>query len=156
VHPIARRQRERPAEGRHVFRIWQIPVRARRHGFHVPFADGARIAAIEDRHDLVAADLQQEVVLRIAVIGRDRLWRRDEHERLTVLELRRNRADMRRDFLETLVEQRLVLRVPLHVLEHHPGLAILDLPHRLVDRQSITWRGEIFLLDRKVGLVVFD
>ena len=54
-----------------------------------------------------------------------------------------DRLGVRSNFIEALIEQRAVFRIVVHPFEDHPRLAVLDPPHRLLDRQSVSRRERL-------------
>ena len=94
---------------------------------------------LADVNRLGAADLQEEVVLVVDVAGRDRLRRRDEDESHPLRRAPQSRSVDVGDFVETLVQQRAVLGILLHVLQDHPGAAALDASNRLLQGEAGRW-----------------
>src|SRR5882724_3717656 len=114
------------------------------------------VLAVPHAHALGAADLEEEVVLRVQVEGRHRAGRGEEDEPLAAAHGRKDRPGLRRGFVETAIEQRAVFRVLLQALQHHPGAALRDPPHRLFRGEAVA--GSLLRpdADRERAGVVLD
>src|SRR6185503_3380255 len=87
--------------------------------------------AVEYTDRLLARDLEQEVVLGIDVKRRDRPRRGYENESFAFEHpVARRRAQRFRD-VEASVQKLGILGDLLHVLQHHPRLAVLDASKRI-------------------------
>ena len=113
------------------------------------------IACRELGHHLAAPDLEQDVVLGIEVVGRDRKRRGYEDEPLRGQHRTGRGLDLGTDFLEQAEQQRFVGGHLLDIFEHRPTLRLGDLADRLGDGQAVRFRLAVDP-DRQIAAIVFD
>src|SRR5207249_2374636 len=94
------------------------------------------VVARQDVEALAAADLQQEVDLRVHVEGRRLVGRGQEDVPLAGEDAARTRVPQRLDFGQAGVQQLAVRGVQLDLLEHDPRVGLRDAPETLLDGQA--------------------
>src|SRR6266566_1772933 len=133
VYAITRRELELRGTRPELLRQAHVSMTAREETLQLAFGHKRPLA---DVNRLGASDLQEEVVLVVDVAGRDRLRRRDEDESHPLRRAPQSRSVDVGDFVETLVQQRAVLGILLHVLQDHPGTAALDASNRFLQGEA--------------------
>ncbi len=95
-------------------------------------------------------------MLGIEVERSDGIGRGDEDEADLAEHFARHRLDHARELAERLVEQGLVGRVLVDILEHHPAAALFDRADRVLDRKAIVADRVGIDAIRQVAGIIFD
>lgn len=95
------------------------------------------VAGIEQVNLFAALKLQQEIVLRVHVIRRDRSGRRHEDEALRQAHAGADSLGVAFYFREAFMQQGPIVRIMLDVLEYHPRLALRDAANGFLGAKAI-------------------
>ncbi len=133
MNAVSRTQVKQAFPGLQVLVEWQVAVSAEAEGFDPFFGNGGTVRPVKHRHELCSAYLQQEVVLRIHMVGGHGTRRRYEHEGCLHARPRVGGVGGAQDGSKTVLQEFAVSTTALDVLKNHPQVAILDSLDRLLD-----------------------
>ena len=127
-----------------------------RRDLHRLFGDQRAVAIVEDMDELVAPDLDQDVLFGIDMERRRRIGRRHEDEALQIAVVAGLLAGRGLRRIDEGLQHRGIVGIMLDTLDHHPGIGLLDAPDHL-GRRHVDGRDVFRLLARQqLARIIFD